>query len=257
MNCDMFEQMTSAYLDEELSAQEAIAYQSHLSNCLMCGRYLAEIRQASRSLRGLSVSDVPRELHGYVMSAVAGRVSGEVDVTRRLYEWLLKMNPLPLSYAAGAIVSIILFAFVLSGVKPIPLPRNDNRLNDISALMTVPPINGSTAEFYRYNDIQTKPPLQGNEEYYELPRVLNTGSMVSFSNLAYQKPGNEGLAALVEVESDGRARLVEVIDQPKDSSVVEQLWWSLTNPTFQPALIDGHPVPTKIVFLVEKMDVGG
>ena len=257
MNCDKFEQMTSAYLDGELSAQEAILYRTHLTGCLLCRRYLEETRQTSQLLKGVIVPEVPRELHGYVMSEIAGRVSGEVDTPRRIYEWLLKINPLPLSYAAGVIISMILFAFVLSGVRPIPLPQNENRLDDVSALMTVPPINGSTAEFYRYNDIASTLPSQGSEDYYELPRVLNAGSMVSFSNLAYQKPGNDGLAALVEVEPDGRGRLVEVIDQPKDSAVIEQLWWSLTNPTFQPATIDGQPVSTKIVFLVEKMDVGG
>lgn len=257
MNCDKFEQMTSAYLDAELSSQEEIAYRLHLSGCLLCRRYLEETRQTSHLLRGISTPEVPRELHGYVMTAIAGRVTGDVNTGRRIYEWLLRINPLPVSYAAGVIVSMILFAFVLSGVKPIPLPQNESQLTDVSALMTVPPINGSSAEFNRYNDIASQPSAQSSEEYYELPRVLNAGSMVSFSNLAYQKPGNDGLAALVEVEPDGRARLVEVIDQPKDSAVVEQLWWSLTNPTFQPATIDGQPVSTKIVFLVEKMDVGG
>ena len=68
--------------------------------------------------------------------------------------------------------------------------------------MTVPPINGSSAEFNRYNDIASQPSGQSSEEYYELPRVLNAGSMVSFSNLVYEKPASAGLGALVEVEPD-------------------------------------------------------
>ena len=62
---------------------------------------------------------------------------------------------------------------------------------------------------------------------------------------------------VVEVDSDGRGTLVDVLNAPKDPYLFEQLWWSLRNRTFQPATVSGHPVPTRIILLVEKVDVGG
>jgi hypothetical protein len=87
--------------------------------------------------------------------------------------------------------------------------------------------------------------------------VLDNSALVSFSHIAYQKRGNEGMSALVEVDSDGCGRLVDVIDAPKDPYMIEQLWWSLRNRTFQPATVSGRPVSTRIILLVEKMDVSG
>ena len=42
------------------------------------------------------------------------------------------------------------------------------------------------------------------QQYYQLPRVLDNSALVSFSHIAYQKPGNQGMSALVEVDPDGK-----------------------------------------------------
>jgi hypothetical protein len=65
------------------------------------------------------------------------------------------------------------------------------------------------------------------------------------------------MSALVEVDSDGHGTLLNVIDAPQDPYLVEQLWWSLRDRTFQPATVSGRPVSTRIILLVEKMDVSG
>jgi hypothetical protein len=89
-----------------------------------------------------------------------------------------------------------------------------------------------------------------------LPSVLNDSSLVSFSHASYQR--GDGFAILVEVSPDGRGELVEVLDDnPPPPHLVEQLWWSLSKRTFQPAMVEGRPIPTRIVVLVEKLDVSG
>jgi hypothetical protein len=65
------------------------------------------------------------------------------------------------------------------------------------------------------------------------------------------------MAALVEVETDGSAKLVDILDAPQDPYLVEQLWWSLGARTFKPAFVSGRPVTTRIILLVEKVDVRG
>src|ERR1044072_6704035 len=109
-------------------------------------------------------------------------------------EWMLKLNPRPFSFATGSVATVFLFIFLLTGLKPIPVPREESRLDDVTALMTVPPIVSPIDEFNRYNDLPPGTNFGGSKDY-ELPR-LNDGSMVSFSNIAYQKPGNEAMSAL-------------------------------------------------------------
>jgi hypothetical protein len=90
-----------------------------------------------------------------------------------------------------------------------------------------------------------------------MPRVLDDGALVNFSHLAYERTGSNGMAALVEVETDGSAKLVDILDAPQDPYLVEQLWWSLGARTFKPAFVSGRPVTTRIILLVEKVDVRG
>lgn len=254
MRCEHFESTASAYLDQELTANEAQEYQSHLAKCPPCGEYLAELEATSLVFKEIKKPQVPRELHSYVMTAIDRRVSGDISLQQRIVEWLLTLNPRPFSFATGAVVSVILFAVTLSGFKPLPV--------DTSKLMAPPPstvlwsvgrITSSGNEFNAYNDI-TANASTNNADYY-IPQVDT--AWVSLSHLAYQNPGDEGMTALLEVEADGSAKLVRVIDDPKDPMVVEQLWWASHNRLFQPAMVEGQPVATRIVIFMEKMDVGG
>ena len=254
MRCKTFESLTSAYLDRQLVDSEAAEFHGHLSDCSSCRIHLAEVEELSLVLRRSSPPEIPMELRGYVMAAVRGRARREISASQRFFEWLLKLNPRPISYAAGAVVSTILFAFLLTGLKPIPNMESGG----FERARILPVISGSNAEYHACNPhLPRATGSEGTGDYYQLPRVLDNSALVSFSHIAYQKAGDEGMAALVEVGADGSAKLVDILDEPSDPYLVEQLWWSLSNRTFQPAMVEGHAAPTRIVLLVEKMDVGG
>lgn len=256
MRCETFQPMASAYLDQELSLSELKEYRAHLGGCTLCSQHLQELEETSMFFREVRRPEVPRELHGYVMTAIEWRTSGEMSFAQGVMDWMLTLNPRPFSFATGAVVSIILFALTLSGFRPIPVNAADSRLNSTAVLLAPPPdpIFGSGDEFNLYNNISLK---ALPTDSYELPRMVNRGSMASFGYLAYQQPGNESMSALVEVDRDGRGTLVNVLDDPKDPMVVEQFWWALHERTFQPAIVEGQPVATRIVFFTEKVDIGG
>jgi hypothetical protein len=252
MNCKKFGMTASAYIDRQLAEDEMTAYREHLSECFACRLDLAETEAASSILRRADHLEAPRELHSYVMSEVSRHAANEVGVFQRFFEWVLKLNPQPIAYASGAIISLVLFGATFASFRPIPL--SGVRVVDVAI---VPAIHGSDSEYHSYNNLPPDKSVAASEHYYELPRVLDNSALVSFSHIAYQKPGNQGMSAMVEVGEDGRAKLVDVLDSPKDPYVIEQLWWSLRSRTFQPATVSGHPVSTRIILLVEKMDVGG
>ena len=251
MECNKFELTASAYIDRQLREREAVEYREHLSICSGCRLHLTEIEEVSLTLRMAGRPEVPRELRSYVMTEATRRARKEISLGEALFSWLLRLNPRPLSYATGLVLSLVSFTLLFSSFRPIPLSGTESR-----QVAIYPIISGSDREFHSYNNL---PPdaSSATEHYYQLPRVLDNSALVSFSHIAYQKAGNQGMSALVEVDSDGRGKLVDVIDAPQDPYLIEQLWWSLRNRTFQPATVLGHPVPTRIILLVEKVDVSG
>jgi hypothetical protein len=258
MECKKFELTASAYMDRQLDEGDATRYREHLFGCDRCRLHLAETEATSLALRNAELPEVPRELRGYIMNEAARRARREVTLGQEVLEWLLKLNPRPVSVAAGVVVSLLSFTTLFSSFKPIPLGAVESQEAAIS-----PVISGSNREYHSYNNL---PPAaagsvdagsKDSEHYYQLPRVLDNSALVSFSHIAYQKPGNQGMSALVEVDPDGRGRLVDVLNAPQDPYLIEQLWWSLRDRTFQPATVSGRPVPTRIILLVEKVDVSG
>ena len=252
MECKKFELAASAHIDRRLKEHEAIEYRDHLSWCSECRVRLAETEAVARSLRHVEAPELPRELHSNIMSDATRRAGREITLSERVFEWLLKLNPRPVGFAAGVIISIVSFTSLFASFRPIPLDGHRSE----HAASIYPIISGSDREYHSYNNLPLEAGSSNSDQYYQLPRVLDNSPLVSFSHIAYQKPGNQGMTALVEVDPEGRGRLVDVLDAT-DPFMVEQLWWSLRDRTFQPATVSGHPVPTRIILLVEKMDVGG
>ncbi|HEX5734162.1 MAG TPA: zf-HC2 domain-containing protein [Blastocatellia bacterium] len=254
MKCKKYRSRASEYLDRRLDEKEANEYRSHLSACAGCRAHLSEFQAISLVLKRSDEPEMPRELHSYIMNEVDRHAGREISFDQSVFEWLLRLNPRPLSYAAGVVVSAILFSFILSAVKPIPVVGATTMASrPVEAIQVV---TSPEEEYNAYNDIPLDESLNDDEHSYELPRVLDDSSLVSFSHVSYQR--SDGIAVLVEVSPDGRGELVEVLgDDPPPPQLVEQLWWSLSKRTFQPAMVEGRPVLTRIVVLVEKMDVSG
>jgi hypothetical protein len=252
MECKKFELTASAYIDRQLREKEAIEYRAHLSACGDCRLHLTEIQDVSLALRNTDRPESPRELRSYVMNEATRRARREISLSESLLTWLLKLNPRPVAYATGVVLSVLSFATLFSSFRPIPLGGPESEQAAI-----FPIISGSDREYHSYNNLPPDKAASETEHYYQLPRVLDNSALVSFSHIAYQKAGSQGMSALVEVDSDGRGTLVDVLNAPKDPYLIEQLWWSLRNRTFQPATVSGHAVPTRIILLVEKVDVSG
>jgi hypothetical protein len=253
MECKKFESMASAYADRQLPEAEAAEYRGHLSACDGCRLYLVEIEQVSLMFRDVARPETPRELHSYIMMEATRRANGEVSLRRRMVEWVQKFNPRLVSYTAGVIISVISFGMLFSSFRPIPV----GGITETEQAAIFPVISGSDREYHSYNGLPPGNTSAEDDHYYQLPRLLDNSALVSFSHIVYQKGGNAGMSAMVEVEPDGRARLLDMIDAPEDPYLIEQLWWSLSNRTFQPATVSGQPVPTRIILLVERMDVSG
>lgn len=251
MKCKEFSLLASGYMDGYIERNDKVEYQKHLQVCADCRSYFSELSDASSLLATLETPEVPRELRGYVMAEIRREVSGRVSFSQRIFETLIKLNPHLVSYTVGAVVSIVLFGITLVGFRPIygivPLPSD----------YAMAPIVGSDLEYHSYNNMPPDQQESSNEHDYALPRISNDSSLVSFSNIAYRKRGDEEAAALIEVGPDGKGRVVEVLQKPSDPAVLQDLQWSLSKRPFQPAMVSGKPVQTRTILLVQKVDVSG
>ena len=252
MECNKFEVTASAYIDRQLRENEAVEYREHLSTCVGCRLHLTEIQEVSLALRNVDQPSTPPELRSYIMTEATRRARKEITLAESLLAWVQKLNPHLVAYSTGLVISVLSFTSLFSSFRPIPMNGPESEHAAI-----FPIISGSDREYHSYNNLPPDQPLPDTQHYYQLPRVLDNSALVSFSHIAYQKAGSQGMSALVEVDSDGRGKLVDVLNAPKDPYLIEQLWWSLRNRTFQPATVSGHPVPTRIILLVEKVDVDG
>ncbi len=254
MKCKKYKARASEYLDRRLDEKEANEYRSHLSACAGCRAHLSETQAVSLALKRSQEPEMPRELYSYIMGEVERHAGREISFDQSVFEWLLRLNPRPLSYAAGVVVSTVLFSFILTAVKPIPVVGAASVVSRQADAIQV--VTSPEEEYNAYNDLPSDEHLNDDERSYELPRVLDDSPLVSFSHVSYQR--SDGIAFLVEVSADGRGELVRVLgDDSLPPQLVEQLWWSVSDRTFQPAMVEGRPVTTRIVVLVEKMDVSG
>jgi hypothetical protein len=186
------------------------------------------------------------------MGPIRRGVDGEFRPIERLVDFCQKLNPRLVSYGVGLMVSGILFGLTLAGLRPYRIIEGP-----ITQYYSYSAILGTDAEFDAYNNVPPHGPDGSLQHVYELPRVVQDSSLISFSNIAYRKPGNEGAWALVEIGADGKAKIIEVLEKPNDPDVLGDLVWSLSKRPFQPAVQSGRPVQTRMVLLVEKVDIWG
>jgi len=188
------------------------------------------------------------------MTPIRRGVNGTFQPIQQLVDFCQKLNPRLVSYGVGLLVSGILFGLTLAGLRPyrmIEVPIAPLTGQEYSV------IRGSDEEYHLYNNVPPHDSAGSSQHAYELPRVVHDSSLISFSNVAYRKPGNEGAWALVEIGADGRGKIIQVLEKPNDPGVIGDLEWSLSKRPFQPAVLSGRPVQTRIVLLVEKVDISG
>jgi hypothetical protein len=236
MKCKEYKSMASAYIDRELDEGLATAYLEHVGTCSDCRVHLEEIQQVSLTLKRNETPHVPLELHSYVMNAARRERSGEYGLEQRAIDCLMKLNPRILSYTTGAVISTFLFVVTLG---------------QFTSIHTIGQSTGKELGAFRVTSGSSLAML------YKLPAGTDDGSMVKFSNVAYQEPGDEAAVVLVQVTPDGRGTILEVMSRPRSPYLIEELERSLSNNMFGPALISGKPTTTTFVLLVEKVDIIG
>jgi hypothetical protein len=71
------------------------------------------------------------------------------------------------------------------------------------------------------------------------------------------RPEDDDMIVVADVYGNGRAALAEIVEPPRNRRMVEELQDALRkNPAFVPASLDRRPQTMRVVFVLQKMNVG-
>ena len=91
-------ELSSAYLDGEVTAEESARVRSHLDECEVCRREMADLHESRTALRGLPTLEVP-----VVVFAELGLVEDVVPLRRRAVTWVAAAAVAAVVFVGGAV----------------------------------------------------------------------------------------------------------------------------------------------------------
>lgn len=258
--CRSMRSLASEYVDHELSDALRREYTDHLAACAACRRHLAETREAVGLLRRAPAPEAPPELLEQTLRAIDRTIEPRLAIvaappSRRvrprgaplafaralLFDYEFKI----IAYSVGVFASLFIFMGVLEGLRP------------LASLSTA----GNSPTIWITTDEATVMGANVNGQLatvaYTIPQVAKDGSLRAFA-AGTQYAGSDDLVVLAEVDTEGRASIVEVLSGPTDPSVVSNLAVALDRPSFVPAsTASGRRVASRVVLLLQRVDVVG
>ncbi len=102
MNCELVQELLSAYLDDELSEEQKLQVESHLAECTQCAHELNMMRQIDESIREEPVEEPSREF----VFTMNRRIQDRIKV-RPGFRWF-KIVPFLIPVAVTALILVII-----------------------------------------------------------------------------------------------------------------------------------------------------
>jgi predicted anti-sigma-YlaC factor YlaD len=244
MDCKEFPLLMSAQVDGYATEREQMQVQSHLRECSICRWYAADLRGLRADLRVLetprAASSAGPDLTLQIQAALQRDTRLYGNPTRRRQDlidlWMMRL----FSQGIGAVVSLALFAFVVTAVfKPAYLA--------LFALAEVPPVvveEASVDPAIRYRVLILQPPP---------PPAFSPDA--TLLELGQKLPAGGEIIATVKVNHrSGRARLDEVVEHPEDSGLANKLSAALyQKASFQP--LRRHEASSNAVIVFGKVNI--
>jgi hypothetical protein len=155
--------------------------------------------------------------------------------SREFKDWLRNLTfeskPHYLAYASSFVITCLLFVSILYELKPklviVKQPEN------IPILLPKSPINDT------------------------LPSVQSANAIVELTSQAYQQSQTKDLFVVAEITSEGHAKLIELVDSPNNPQLERHVDAALKRAYFKPATRAGRPIKSRMLLLIQTIDVRG
>lgn len=181
MQCDSTSEMINAYLDGELSVENAAAVQDHLKTCPSCSALVAETARLQRALRRVRTQFTPS-------AEFRKRVQKQIRPSRRS-TWFLPWVP-----AAVGLVALVLIL-----VLGVGRDRSGNAIAEMADLHVNALASANQVDVVSSDRHTVKPWFQGRIPFtFNLPEFGGTNFTLIGGRLVYfhQQPGAQLLVSL-------------------------------------------------------------
>jgi hypothetical protein len=264
MSCQESRKAFSPYLDGVLARGAADALAEHLGACPVCRGRLEATRSLVRGLTLMQRPAPPADLansirESLVIERAARAASEPAPLHERVADWV-KATLMP--YAVGAVYSMVLFIAVFGALRQqLIVLRN---LAEARALEDRQPHSPAWADGRGGYDV-TRPlspdlAVAARAPFTTESPTLNPRGALAALTLAPAsdgRPEDDDMIVVADVYGNGRASLAEVVEPPRNRRMVEVLQDALRkNAAFVPASLDRRPQTMRVVFVLQKMNVG-
>jgi hypothetical protein len=259
MSCQESQKSFSPYLDGVLPRGAAAALDEHLGVCPVCRAQLEATRSLVRGLSLVTRPAPPANLAGDIRASLvierAARAASEpAPLHERAALWV-KLRLMP--YAVGAVYSMILFVAVFGALRQqLIVLRN---LAEARYLEEGRPALADGSGYDVTRPLSPDLAVAARSFTSESPTLNPRGALAKLT-LAPASDGNpedDDMIVVADVYGNGTASLAEVVEPPRNRRMVEELQDALRkNPAFVPASLDRRPQTMRVVFVLQKMNVG-
>lgn len=227
MNCTQVRKNASLYVDHQLPAPLLQQMTDHALTCAECSKYIEQIRHNIRLLANIEAVAPPAKLKSDIIAKASSK---KRELSSLIYNFALYTKPKLTGYSVGAVVTCLLFFTVLYQLKPTFRLSKDFE-DKLIAAITVP-----------------EEPLRDT-----LPRVELANPIVE---LTFGNNNREDIFVITEVSMQGEAKLIELVDSPNNAQF-ENVAAALKRASFKPATKAGKPINSRILLLIQTIDVRG
>ena len=263
MSCEETRQTLSLYLDDGVSLPSRVAIDEHLDRCPVCRAEVAELRSLTRSLSLMARPKPPADLADTIsdlltIEAAARRQAPPPSVGRRIARFL---EPRLMPYSIGSFASVILFTLMFAALRPHFVALREAALQNSGGVIV---LHAYETGYDLYRPVTDKDFAASRAPIGELSPSLNPGGALAALTRAYAHPHNnyygdaDDMIVVADVFSNGVASLADVVQAPRDKRMLDEFESALRqDPAFVKASLDRRPDTMRVVFSVQKVDVGG
>lgn len=260
ISCQESQKSFSPYLDGVLPRGAVDTLDEHLSVCPVCRGRLEATRSLVRGLSLVTRPALPANLASDIRASLvierAARAASEpAPLHERAALWV-KLRLMP--YAVGAVYSMILFVAVFGALR-----QQLVVLRNLAEARYLEEGRPALADGNGYDVTRPLSPdlaVAARAQFTSESPTINPRGALAKLTLAPASDGNpsdDDMIVVADVYGNGRASLAEVVEPPRNRRMVEELQDALRkNPAFVPASLDRRPQTMRVVFVLQKMNVG-
>ncbi|HZS44256.1 MAG TPA: zf-HC2 domain-containing protein [Blastocatellia bacterium] len=246
MNCELFVQRASEFLDGQLKLEQRQLVSEHVELCAKCHEHLEELRSVSLLLGGLPAPKPAENLQLEILAATEQRESVPWNVRTMFSYKMTPFKPRPLANISGLVLSVVCFVFILSQFTTWPFWK--------TSLDIEGPVYISHADFDKLNPIGVD--FHGDGPF-TLPRVSDMRTL-DYVNSELEETGRgDEIIFLARVAPDGRVTWVQMLRPDNDPKLRDYLIDMVGRTRFVPAHDGERPVESQAVLMMYWVNVKG